>query len=69
MAEKTTGSPVWLLPLLRRVSAELWRRIVQTAADEVLDNGVLIIGGRPGDADLARAGGFRPSIRTYAHGR
>ena len=31
------------------------RLVVQAAADEVLDDGVGVVGGRPGDADLARA--------------
>jgi hypothetical protein len=29
--------------------------VVQAAADEVLDDGVGVVGGRPGDADLAGA--------------
>jgi dihydrofolate reductase len=33
----------------------LLRLVVQAAADEVLDNGVGVVGGRPGDTNLARA--------------
>jgi hypothetical protein len=32
-----------------------WRLVVQAAADEILDVGVGVVGGRPGDAGLARA--------------
>jgi hypothetical protein len=46
---------VWLLLLVRLILEVLWRLVVQTAADEVLDDGVGVVGGGPGDADLARA--------------
>src|SRR5258707_587497 len=41
--------------LVRLVLEVLRRLVVQAAADEVLDDGVGVVGGRPGDADLARA--------------
>src|SRR6266705_5589987 len=43
------------LLLVRLVLEVLWRFVVQAAADEVLDDGVGVVGGRPGDADLAGA--------------
>jgi hypothetical protein len=42
---------VWLLLLVRLVLEVLWRLVVQTAADEVPDDGVGVVGGRPGHAD------------------
>src|SRR5215467_11913977 len=33
----------------------LCRLVIQAAADEVLDDGIGVVGGWPGDADLARA--------------
>src|SRR6266568_6610296 len=51
-----TGSAgIWLLLLVRLVLEVFWRLVVQAAADEVLDDGVGVVGGRPGDADLAGA--------------
>jgi hypothetical protein len=32
----------------------LWRLVVQAAADEVLDDGVGVVGGRPGDLVILR---------------
>ena len=42
-------------PGLRAPAGSGWRLVVQAAADEVLDDGVGVVGGRPGHADLARA--------------
>src|SRR6266851_3704861 len=47
--------PAALLLLVRLGLEVLWRLVVHAAADEVLDDGVGVVGGQPGDANLAGA--------------